>query len=182
MRSLRLILVAAAVTFLAHAAQSEEAQTADAGSSAATVQGARIGISGYPVPRFASLKTNQVNLREGPGLDTPIRWTYVREDLPVEIIAEHEHWRRVRDFEGTTGWVHRQMLSLTRTGYVMGKEAAPIREKPDDSSVIVAYASPGVIGRVRACDGTHCLFSVRGYTGYIPQSDLFGVYANETFE
>src|ERR1700738_2020313 len=67
-----------------------------------------------PVPRFVSLHADRVNLRTGPGDRYPIDWVLTRRDMPVEIIAQFEHWRQIRDWEGTKGWVHQRMLAGKR--------------------------------------------------------------------
>ena len=56
--------------------------------------------SGLPVPRYVSLKSDHVNVRAGPTKDNDVAWVYTRSGLPVEITAEFENWRRVRDSEG----------------------------------------------------------------------------------
>jgi SH3-like domain-containing protein len=67
--------------------------------------------SGLPVPRYVSLKSDHVNVRAGPTKDNDVAWVYTRSGLPVEITAEFENWRRVRDSEGAEGWVYHSLLS-----------------------------------------------------------------------
>src|SRR5207248_1613382 len=69
------------------------------------------GDTGLPVPRFVSLHADRVNLRTGPGDRYPIEWVLTRKEMPVEITGQLEHWRRIRDWEGTAGWVHERMLT-----------------------------------------------------------------------
>ena len=88
-------------------------------------------------PRYVSLKTDRVNLREGPSKDHRTAWVFQRAGLPVEIVAEYETWRRIRDSEGTEGWVLHSLLSGRRTALVMpwakGEVAAdPLLDAPDD--------------------------------------------------
>ena len=71
--------------------------------------------SGLPVPRYVSLKSDHVNVRAGPTKDNDVAWVYTRSGLPVEITAEFENWRRVRDSEGAEGWVYHSLLSGRRT-------------------------------------------------------------------
>src|SRR5262245_12595892 len=80
----------------------------------ADLPGGRRG-TGLPVPRYVSLKTDRVNLREGPSKDHRTAWVFQRAGLPVEIVAEFETWRRIRDSEGTEGWVLHSLLSGRRT-------------------------------------------------------------------
>src|SRR5262249_7190806 len=71
-----------------------------------------------PIPRFVSLKSDKVNVRSGPTKDHEVTWVYTRTGLPVEITAEYENWRRIRDWEGAEGWVYHSLLSGRRTGLV----------------------------------------------------------------
>jgi SH3-like domain-containing protein len=81
------------------------------------------------LPRFVSLRASEVNLRTGPGIRYPIEWVFKRRDLPVEVVDEFESWRRIRDWEGTLGWVHQSMLRGRRTALVTG-EPRVLRRAP----------------------------------------------------
>ncbi|MET0429961.1 MAG: SH3 domain-containing protein [Microvirga sp.] len=148
-----------------------------------------------PLPRYASLKTDRVNLREGPSKDHRTLWVFRRAGLPVEIIAEYETWRRIRDSEGTEGWVLHSLLSGRRTAVVTappGNKAAPptvsLFARADASASEEAKLEAGVIGSVKNCSGTWCRIVValpqtRGdVDGYIPQERLWGVYPKEAVE
>jgi len=142
-------------------------------------------VTKLPLPRFASLKTDRVNLREGPSKDHATKWVYQRAGLPVEITAEFEIWRRIRDSEGVEGWVLHSLLSGRRTGLVTpGKkgENAKIYARPSDSADLAATLQSGVIVNLRKCDGTWCLIDGDGFKGYIEQYKLWGVYPNEKIE
>lgn len=158
-----------------------------AGSLPAAAQdgGARTGPSGLPLPRFVSLKSNRINMRAGPGQDYQVVWIYQREGLPVEIVAEYDNWRRVRDSEGDEGWVFHSLLSGRRTALV-----TPWSEDPEDTVSLrrtasaaaqpVAYLEPGVQVDVRSCDGSWCSIGVEETQGYLEQERLWGVYPGET--
>ena len=143
--------------------------------------------SGLPVPRFVSLKPDRVNVRSGPTRDHEITWVYTRSALPVEITAESENWRRVRDWEGAEGWVYHSMLSGRRTGVVKTKEAngvVPLLAKGDTSAEVVAQLQSGVLGWIKQCQNGWCRFVGQGvagqsFDGYIAQERLWGVYPNE---
>jgi SH3-like domain-containing protein len=153
--------------------------------------GGRLG-TGLPVPRYVSLKTDRVNLREVPSKDHRTAWVFQRAGLPVEIIAEYETWRRIRDSEGTDGWVLHSLLSGRRTALVMPwakGEQAPIAllDRSDDKGDTVAQLQPGVIASIKGCDGTWCHITIVrersvDVNGYVRQDKLWGVYPNETVE
>jgi SH3-like domain-containing protein len=141
--------------------------------------------SGLPVPRFVSLKADRVNVRGGPDKDHDVAWIYTRIGWPVEITAEFENWRRIRDFDGTEGWVYHSMLSGKRTAAVRLKsktDIAPLYAKPDPQSAVEARLQSGVLGAIKHCTGTWCRLSGEGFDGWIEQNRLWGVYPDEKIE
>ena len=162
-----LAMAAMAVLALRRAADSELA----AGSS-----------SGLPVPRFVSLKPDKVNVRAGPTRTHDVTWQFTRSGLPVEITAESDNWRRIRDWEGSEGWVYHSLLSGRRTAMVTSKhkdELVPLFGAADDQSSVVARLQPGVSASVRKCTGKWCQINGAGFDGWIAQERLWGVYPNE---
>jgi SH3-like domain-containing protein len=141
------------------------------------------GPSGLPLPRFVSLKADKVNVHVGPAKTYDVTWIYTRAALPVEITAEYENWRRIRDGEGSEGWVYHSLLSGRRTGMVLAKEElVPLREAGDPEGSVVAQLQAGVVGTVKKCNGTWCRISGEGFDGWIEQQRLWGVYPNEKVE
>ncbi len=142
----------------------------------------RIGDSGLPVPRFVSLKSGEVYLREGPSPQHRVQWVYVRRGLPVEVIAEYDVWRRIRDADGVTGWVHKGMLDGRRSVVMTAGENVPLRGGPAPDAPVVAYAEAGVIARLKACGGGYCEVEARSIAAYAPRERVWGVYQDETVE
>ena len=142
--------------------------------------------SGLPVPRYVSLKSDRVNLREGPSKENRTTWIYQRAGLPVEITAEFETWRKVRDSEGSEGWVLHSLLSGRRTGLVTPwkKDGPPVvvRGKPSDDAAFTAKLEPNVLANIRSCDKSWCRVNGPGFDGFVKQVDLWGVYPNEVVE
>jgi SH3-like domain-containing protein len=142
-------------------------------------------VTKLPLPRFASLKTDRVNLREGPSKDHATKWVYERAGLPVEITAEFEIWRRVRDSEGVEGWVLHSLLSGRRTALVTPTKKAEVSRlyrSASDTADVTATLQSGVIVNLKRCDGAWCLVDGAGFKGYIQQVRLWGVYPNEKIE
>jgi SH3-like domain-containing protein len=138
--------------------------------------------SGLPLPRFVSLKSDKVNVRGGPTKDHDVTWVYTRAGLPVEITAEFENWRRIRDWEGAEGWVYHSLLSGRRTAVVTAKakeDLIPVCEKPDSQSPVVAKLQAGVSGAVKRCTGNWCRVIGQGFDGWVEQDRLWGVYPDE---
>jgi SH3-like domain-containing protein len=141
--------------------------------------------SGLPVPRFVSLKPDRVTVRGGPNRDHEIAFVFTRAGLPVEITAESDNWRRIRDWEGSEGWVYHSLLSGRRTALVSAKqpdELVPLYDKADAQGALVARLQPGVLATVKHCSGSWCRIFGPGFDGWIVQERLWGVYANEKVE
>lgn len=140
------------------------------------------GAGKLPLPRFVSLGSDRINARAGPGVKYPIEWVFVRKGLPVEVVAEFEYWRRVRDIEGAEGWVHKSLLSGRRTALIRGPQSRELKREPDQREPAVAQAEPNVIGRLHRCRGAWCQMSVADRKGWIQRSQIWGVYAEEQFD
>jgi SH3-like domain-containing protein len=141
--------------------------------------------SGLPVPRFVSLKADRVTVRGGPDKDHDVAWIYTRAGWPVEITAEFENWRRIRDCDGAEGWVYHSLLSGKRTAAVQLKaktDLAPLYQTPDVHSAMTARLQVGVLGSVKHCTGAWCQISGDGFAGWVEQSALWGVYPGEKIE
>ena len=152
--------------------------TAALAAPPAAAQGDRLGTSGLSLPRFVSLKSGEVNLRTGPGKRYPIDWIYRRRGLPVEVIDEFEDWRRVRDHDGTVGWVHRFMLVSRRTVLVMGATRT-LRRKPEPDATGLAYLEAGVIADLTDCRKAWCRIEAQGFDGWLHRSEIFGTNADD---
>ncbi len=145
------------------------------------------GSSGLPLPRFVSLKSDRVNMRNGPSTEYPTSWVYKRAGLPLEVIKEYESWREVRDADGATGWVLQSFLSGRRTALVLpgelkpGKAVPRVQLKATDSggSGNVAEMEAGVIANLLSCDRKWCYVTIGDYRGYLEQKQLWGVYPDE---
>ena len=137
-----------------------------------------VGNGEAALPRFAVLHADKVNLRAGPGDRYPIQWVYLRKDWPVEIIAQFDHWRRVRDWEGTEGWVHEKMVTNRREVIVTGGIRA-LRQAPDHNGGLIARAEPGVMAKLLECRAEWCRIEAGDRTGWVQRSDIWGVYPNE---
>lgn len=140
-------------------------------------------VTGLPIPRFVSLKSDRVNLHEGPAKDHRTVWIYQRAGLPVEITAEFDTWRKIRDSEGTEGWVLHSLLSGRRTAMVMTKGADTLlRAKPSADAKPVAKLQTGVIGSIKSCRNDWCRLIGEGFDGWVEQIKLWGSYPGETVD
>jgi len=142
--------------------------------------------TGLSVPRFVSLKASQARMRIGPSTDYATKWIYTQRGLPLEITEEYGNWRRVRDYEGVSGWMSGALLSGDRTAIVGPwlDEPIPLRRAPSAGSGVTAQLSPKVLMEIRGCDGRWCeaRLPANGLDGYVEQSSLWGVYPGERFD
>lgn len=136
-----------------------------------------------PLPRFVSLRSGEANLRTGPGVQYPVDWVYRKKGLPLQVIAEYQSWRKVRDWEGADGWIHQSMLAGARALIVVGETRA-LRAKAADDAAVTARAEVGVVGRLLECpDGmTWCRVEVEGFEGWMTRKAFWGVLAGETIK
>jgi SH3-like domain-containing protein len=136
--------------------------------------------TGPKLPQFASLRSDDVNMRAGPGTKFRIEWVYKRREMPVEILREYDVWRWVSDSEGTQGWVHTATLTQRRS-FIVRHADASMRSSPNDTASIVAILKVGVIGRIRSCDAgsAWCWLQVGSYRGYLRRDQFWGTLPGE---
>ena len=154
--------------------------------------GAAASEVGLPIPRFVTIDTDEANLRAGPGWQYPTEWVLVRRGMPVEVLAEFDVWRQIRDAEGIEGWVHQSMLSGRRSLLIVGADVQMLRREPHPDAPVLARLEPGVLGRVLRCPGPDdendraagdwCYCEVSGFRGWLPRSALWGLHQGETIE
>src|ERR1700687_2558668 len=158
------------------------------GASAGTAFSAKdsaLTTSGLPVPRYVSLKSDHVNVRAGPTKDNDVAWVYTRSGLPVEITAEFENWRRVRDSKVAEGWVYHSLLSGRRTAVITMKtkdELAPLYDRADPTGAVAARLQAGVVAQVKRCAAGWCHVAGNGFAGWVEAQRAGGGFADEKVE
>jgi SH3-like domain-containing protein len=131
-------------------------------------------------PYWASISSSRAMMRTGPGRNYPATWLYVRPDLPIQVVEIYQSWRKVRDPDGTTGWMLVNLLSDTRTAIVRGDAARPLHQEPNEASPVQFRAEPGVVGRISNCASGWCRFEVGRRGGFIQVGHIWGVGPDET--
>lgn len=140
----------------------------------------RAGNDGPP-SRFVTVKAEKANVRAGPGKRYPVRWVFTQPGVPVEIMAEYDNWRQIRDWEGQEGWIHVAMLSRKRNIIVTGENRTLYR-RADANSPPVAALAPGVIAEIEDCSVEWCRVEVRNRRGWLRRGDFWGTDPGEIIE
>jgi SH3-like domain-containing protein len=134
-----------------------------------------------PLPRFVSLRSDEINMRTGPGGTYPVEWVYRRRGMPVEVIAEFDVWRKIRDWQGTVGWVHQSMLDGRRQALIVGEERI-LRREPAAGAPGVARLQPGVVARLLECTTDWCRLEAQDFAGWLRRDEFWGVYPGEALK
>jgi len=138
-------------------------------------------VTGFPIPRYVSIKATVANARRGPSRSHRIDWVFQRRGMPVMVVAEHGHWRRVVDRDGAGGWIHYTLLSGERTA-IVEVDRLPLYQRPDRAALVRAEAELGVIGSLRECRADWCEMEVGGFRGWVEARALWGVDPGESFD
>lgn len=137
-------------------------------------------VTNLPLPRYVSLKASEGNVRRGPSMAHRIDWVYTRHGMPLQIVAEYEHWRKIVDIDGVGGWIHYSLLSGNRS--VIVQSDITLRNRADEAGAAVAQFEANVIARLRRCEIDWCEIVKDGHRGWAPKSVLWGVEADEVFD
>jgi len=138
-------------------------------------------VTGFPLPRFVSIQASEAYARRGPSRSHRIDWVFQRRNMPMQVVAEHDHWRRVVDRDGAGGWMHYSLLSGVRTA-IVEVDMVELHQRPDATSPVTAQAELGVIAFLDACNGTWCRLNVAGHRGWVPMDAIWGVEPDEVFD
>lgn len=179
-----LLLGAVASIWMVQGLRGGETSHTQPGDMTASVDQApvQLGPSGFPIPRFLTLKANKVNVRKGPSSSHDVAWVFQRKGMPVEVTAEFENWRKIRDSQGEEGWILQQMLSGRRFAMAPDwnkEKSVELHEADSPRSGIVAKLSPGALAQIESCSGQWCFVTTDDYEGYALQTELWGVYPDE---
>lgn len=131
--------------------------------------------------RFVTVKADKANVRTGPGKRYPVRWVFVQRGVPVEIVAEYDNWREIKDWEGQEGWIHVAMLSRKRSVIVTGKKRT-LYQQADTSSPPVVVLEPGIVAEVENCGKEWCQVRVRDKRGWLRRGEFWGVDPGEVID
>lgn len=134
------------------------------------------------VLRYVSIRSSSARMHVGPGLKYPVNWHYVKKDLPLEVLAEYEHWRKVRDIDGASGWIHKSLLSGKRVVWIVAKKASLYR-LPEEGATLVAHIGPSVLARLIDVHDGWCKVEVKCdndvFRGWLQTNQVWGLSEHE---
>lgn len=139
-------------------------------------------VTGLELPRFVSLRSSKVFMRSGPGLRYPVKWVYVRQNFPVEIVQEFDTWRKIKDADGTEGWVHQSLLTGRRYAFVTARQTVDAYDDDNVNAGVAMRLEPEAIARILECYEQWCEISASGFNGWIEKKHIWGVYASERID
>ena len=122
---------------------------------------------------FLTLKNNEVNLRQGPSFEYPIKLIYKKKYLPVIILDQSETWRKIKDFENNSGWIHISQLSKKKSA-INTKNNSVLYKKPTIYSKPIAKLESGRLVLIKKCKEKWCKITTGGFKGWIFENSLWG--------
>ena len=122
---------------------------------------------------FLSLKKDEVNLRQGPSFEYPIKLIYKKKYLPVIILDKSGPWKKIKDFENNTGWIHAELLSKIKSAINI-KNNSVLYKKPTIFSKPMAKLETGRLVLIKKCKEKWCKITSGDYGGWILKNTLWG--------
>ena len=135
--------------------------------------------TGLEIPRYVSLKSNDANIRVGPSKNYPIKIKYIKKNYPLKILDEYEDWRKVEDFQKNFGWIHKSLISGTRTGIILSNENKTIKLLNTLNGNVIGEIGRGNIVYLEKCKIDWCLVSFGNYRGWIDKKNIWGIKEKE---
>ena len=135
--------------------------------------------TGLEIPRYVSLKSDDANIRVGPSMNYPIEIKYIIKNYPLKVLDEYEEWRKVEDFTQNIGWIHKSLITGTRTGIVLSNENKNIELLNTLDGNIIGEIGKGNIVYLEKCKIDWCLISAENFKGWIHKKNIWGVKRNE---
>ena len=120
-----------------------------------------------------SIKKNEVNLRQGPSYEYPIKFVYQKKYLPLKVLDKSENWRKVRDLENNSGWIHISQLSKKKTAICI-KNNSMLYKKPTIFSKPIAKLEVGRLVLIKKCKVEWCKITSDNFHGWIYKNTLWG--------
>ena len=135
--------------------------------------------TGLEIPRYVSLKSNDANIRVGPSKNYPIEIKFIKKNYPLKVLEEYEDWRKVEDFQKNFGWIHKSLISGTRTGIVLSNDNKTIKLLNTLNGNVIGEIGKGNIVFLEKCKIDWCLVSFGNYRGWVDKKNIWGVKEKE---
>jgi SH3-like domain-containing protein len=123
---------------------------------------------------FMTLRHDKVNLRQGPSKDYPIKIFYKKKFLPVIVQDSSYNFRKIRDHENNSGWVHISQLSIKKAAIVINNNEIMFKRATIFSNPVVILKE-GRLVKISKCKQTWCKVTSGKYNGWIKKDSLWGL-------
>jgi SH3-like domain-containing protein len=135
--------------------------------------------TGLEIPRYVSLKSNDANIRVGPSKNYPIEIKFIKKNYPLKVLEEYEDWRKVEDFQKNFGWIHKSLISGTRTGIILSNDNNTIKLLNTLKGNIIGEIGKGNIVFLEKCKIDWCLVSFGDHRGWTDKKNIWGIKEKE---
>ena len=135
--------------------------------------------TGLEIPRYVSLKSNDANIRVGPSKNYPIKIKYIKKNYPLKVVEEYDEWRKVEDFKKNIGWIHKSLISGTRTGIILSNDNKTIRLLNTLDGNVIGEIGEGNIVYLEKCKIDWCLIVAENLKGWMDKKYIWGVKKKE---
>ena len=123
---------------------------------------------------FLTLRNDKVNLRQGPSFEYPIKLFYKKKFLPVLVQDSFENFRKIRDHENNTGWVHISQLSKKKAAITIEDDQL-VFDRPSIYSTPSAVLKKGKLCKIKKCKDNWCKIQVENFKGWVKKDNLWGL-------
>ena len=138
-------------------------------------------VTNLELPRFVSLKSNDVNLRVGPSINYPIKLKYIQNNLPIEIIDEFDVWRKIKDHQNNEGWIHKSLIKGDRFILAINNEKKVKNFYDRPNGKIIGIINNNNILKLERCLINWCLVSDHKFKGWLSKDFIWGAYKKEVY-
>ena len=128
----------------------------------------------FAIEYFLTLRNDKVNLRQGPSFEYPVKLFYKKKFLPVLIQDKFENFRKIRDHENNTGWIHISQLSKKKAAITIDDDVL-VFNKPSIYSTPKVILKKGRLCKIRKCKNEWCYINVDKFKGWVKKQSLWGL-------
>ena len=124
---------------------------------------------------FLTLRYDKVNLRQGPSREYPVKIFYKKKFLPVLIQDQSDNFRKIKDHENNTGWIHISQLSKKKAA-IVSSDRLIMFNSPTIYSTPIVILQKGRLAQIIKCKNDWCKVKADKYKGWLKKENLWGLF------